>query len=297
MRWSDDGLLYVLFNNKLTVIDPETMESRMVTTAARFELGKDGHLYFTDQATNTILYRIRAGGEIVESPPGTPLPVTNAGFEEALSGGMIPGWASLFAVGSDVNHAVSTDRSFSGGASLKLGDGTRTASVALQSDKIPVTPGKKYTAGVQVYVESGQPGVMLRFFDAGNRTLSTLETHLDESRLAQWQEVTLSGAAPADAAYARLIAVVSRYNMASAYYDDFAFQWKGRNSRKIRMRRFPSRLPCPTRMKPGGSTATQAFGSMLQTARAAALQASRMPPPERCGRIPSGSRGVQHFSR
>ncbi|GIO68901.1 carbohydrate binding domain-containing protein [Paenibacillus cookii] len=227
MRWSDDGLLYVLFNNKLTVIDPETMESRMVTTAARFELGKDGHLYFTDQATNTILYRIRAGGEIVESPPGTPLPVTNAGFEEALSGGMIPGWASLFAVGSDVNHAVSTDRSFSGGASLKLGDGTRTASVALQSDKIPVTPGKKYTAGVQVYVESGQPGVMLRFFDAGNRTLSTLETHLDESRLAQWQEVTLSGAAPADAAYARLIAVVSRYNMASAYYDDFALSVEG----------------------------------------------------------------------
>ncbi len=47
------------------------------------------------------------------------------------------------------------------------------------------------------------------------------------AKLAQWQEVTLSGAAPTDAAYARLIAVVSRYNMASAYYDDFALSVEG----------------------------------------------------------------------
>jgi hypothetical protein len=48
-----------------------------------------------------------------------------------------------------------------------------------------------------------------------------LETHLDESRLAQWQKVTLRGKAPANAAYAKLIAVTSRYNVATAYYDDF----------------------------------------------------------------------------
>lgn len=64
-------------------------------------------------------------------------------------------------------------------------------------------------------------GFMLRLFDSSNATISTLETHLDESRLAQRQKVTLRGKAPANAAYAKLIAVTSRYNVATAYYDDF----------------------------------------------------------------------------
>lgn len=227
IRWSEDGLMYVLFNNKLTVIDPQTLESRTITNAARFELGKDGNIYFTDNATNTIMYRIEVDGEIVEQPPGIPLPVKNPGFEDAVNGAAIPGWTSLFATGSDLSYAVSTDRSSSGSASLKLKDNTRTGSVALQSDKITVEPGKKYTSKVQVYIESGQPGTMLRFFDSSNQTLATQEIHLDESRLAQWQTVTLNATAPDNAAYARLIAVVSRYNMASAYYDDFSLSVEG----------------------------------------------------------------------
>ncbi|WJH32940.1 hypothetical protein N6H14_22225 [Paenibacillus sp. CC-CFT747] len=62
---------------------------------------------------------------------------------------------------------------------------------------------------------------MFRYFDKNNATISTLEIHLDESRLAQWQKVTLRGKAPEGAVYAKLIAVTSRYNISSAYYDDF----------------------------------------------------------------------------
>ncbi|MDQ0887073.1 hypothetical protein QFZ81_002161 [Paenibacillus sp. V4I9] len=216
-----DGLLYVLFNNKLTVIDPQTLEFRTLADTSRFDLGMDGNLYFTDQATNTILYRMKVDGEIVEEPPGIPVSIRNAGLEDTVNNGVIPGWTSLFTTGTDYRFEINGDRSFSGSKSLKIADKLRTASVAVQSDKIPVKPGEEYQAGVNLYIESGQPGFMFRFFGKNNATISTLEIHLDESRLAQWQKVTLKGKAPANAAYASLIAVTSRYNISSAYYDDF----------------------------------------------------------------------------
>lgn len=221
LRWSADGLLYVLFNNKLTVIDPGTLDFRTIADASRFELGTDGNLYMTDAATNTILYRIQVDGEIKEPPAGIPLAVANAGFEEAGTGGTIPGWSPLFAVGSGYNYAVGGDHVYSGGKSLNIKDTLRTASVALQSDKIPVEAGKSYTAGMKIYIQSGQPSFMFRFYSASDAEISTLQVHLDESRLQQWQDIALSGAAPAGAGYARLIAVTTRYNIANAYYDDF----------------------------------------------------------------------------
>ncbi|KWX77103.1 PQQ-binding-like beta-propeller repeat protein [Paenibacillus jilunlii] len=223
LRWSEDGLLYVLFNNKLTVIDPETLEFRTLTDASRFDLGRDGNLYFTDLATNTVLYRIKIDGEIVPEPPGLPLPVNNAGVEQAPEGsGKLPGWTSMFATSGDVYFERSGDKSYAGDYSLHTTDLVRTASVAVQSDPIALSPGKEYSASAQIYIDSGQPGLMFRFYNAEGQTLSTLETHLDESRLHQWQKVTLRGKAPEGAASARIIAVTSRYNISSAYYDDFS---------------------------------------------------------------------------
>ena len=97
-RWSEDGLLYVLFNNKLTVIDPETLEHRTLADTSRFDLHADGNLYFTDMQTNTILYRMEVDGEVIEEPPHTAVPVTNPGFEEELKG-----WSPLFAPGKGVS--------------------------------------------------------------------------------------------------------------------------------------------------------------------------------------------------
>ncbi|MDI4646320.1 hypothetical protein [Cohnella hashimotonis] len=221
LRWSADGLLYVLFNNKLTVVDPKTLDFRTIADASRFELGVDGNLYMTDAATNTILYRIQVDGEIEAPPAGIPLAVANAGFEEAGTAGAVPGWSPMFAVGSGYNYAVGGDRVFSGAKSLNIKDTLRTASVALQSDRIPVEPGKVYTAGMKIFIQSGQPSFMFRFYNASDAEVGTLQVHLDESRLQQWQDVVLSGAAPAGAVYARLIAVTTRYNISDAYYDDF----------------------------------------------------------------------------
>ncbi|MEH7226079.1 hypothetical protein V7112_19880 [Bacillus sp. JJ1566] len=226
LRWSEDGLLYVLFNNKLTVIDPETLESRALTDASRFDLGLDGHVYFTDAQTNTILYRMEVDGEIKEPFPDISVPINNAGFEESGSTNAIPGWSPMFATGNGYTYELSSEKSFTGSYSLKTTDTLRTASVAIISDKIPVIPGEEYEAGVNLYIESGQPGFMFRFYDKNNAEISTLETHLDESRLSQWQQVVLRGKAPANAAYGKLIAVTSRYNIAEAYYDDFTVKVK-----------------------------------------------------------------------
>ncbi|WP_213505798.1 PQQ-binding-like beta-propeller repeat protein [Paenibacillus faecis] len=222
MRWSEDGLLYVLFNNKLTVIDPETLDFRTLTDASRFDLGMDGDLYFTDLATNTVLYRIKIDGEIVPEPPGLPLPVNNAGLEQPEESGKLPGWTSMFATSGDAYFERNGNKSYTGDYSLKTTDLIRTASVAVQSDPIALSPGGEYTASTQIYIESGQPGFMFRFYNAEGQSLSTLETHLDESRLHLWQKVTLRGTAPEGTAYARLIAVTSRYNISTAYYDDFS---------------------------------------------------------------------------
>lgn len=221
LRWSSDGLLYVLFNNKLTVIDPKTLDFRTIADASRFELGVDGNLYITDAATNTILYRIEVDGDIQAPPAGIPLAVANAGFEESGAGGTVPGWSPMFAVGSGYNYTVGENHVASGAKSLNIKDTLRTASVALQSDKIPVEPGTTYTAGMKIYIQSGQPSFMFRFYNASDAETGTLQVHLDESRLQQWQDVALSGAAPAGSVYARLIAVTTRYNIADAYYDDF----------------------------------------------------------------------------
>jgi hypothetical protein len=217
-----------LFNNKLTVIDPETLESRTLADTSRFDLGMDGNLYLTDMQTNTILYRIEVDGDIREPFPNVPLAVNNAGFESPTSGATIPGWSPFFAPGAGYSYEVSGARSRTGGFSLKTTDATRTGSVAVIGDKIPVTPGEEYEAGAHLFIESGQPGLMFRYFDAKNNTVSTLETHLDESRLSQWQRVSLRGKAPANAAYGRFLAVTSRYNIATAYYDDFYVTVKDR---------------------------------------------------------------------
>ena len=226
IRWSEDGLLYVLFNDKLTVIDPDTLESRTLTDAARFDLGWDGNIYFTDWQTNTYLYRIEVDGDIEEPFPDVSIPVSNAGFEEGGTTNNIPGWSPFFAPGNGFSYELTTERSFTGSTSLKTIDTLRTASVAVIGDKVPVIPGETYEAGVNLYIESGQPGIMFRFYDTNNREITTWETHLDESRLAQWQTVTLRGKAPENAAYARFLAVTTRYNIAVAYYDDFYVKMK-----------------------------------------------------------------------
>ena len=75
----------------------------------------------------------------------------------------------LFAPGNGYRYDRGTERSFTGTHSLKITDTLRTASVAVQSDPIPIIPGEEYTAGMNLYIESGQPGFMFRFFDAITR--------------------------------------------------------------------------------------------------------------------------------
>ncbi len=47
LHWGDDGLLYTTVGYNLTVIDPSTLEHKVLDTTALMVIGDDGHLYYT----------------------------------------------------------------------------------------------------------------------------------------------------------------------------------------------------------------------------------------------------------
>ncbi|SDC93357.1 Cohesin domain-containing protein [Paenibacillus sp. UNCCL117] len=158
------------------------------------------------------------------------LPVTNPGFEEPVQGKSIPGWTSMFAVTDAVYYEHSLVRSSSGAGSLKLVDTLTNQSVALMSDKLPVTPGISYTAEAKLFIESGGTASLnLRYFNASDKSVGELPYHADPNKgftRGQWNPVVTTMKAPADAAYARIIAYTTAYSTSTAYYDDIAFRYE-----------------------------------------------------------------------
>ncbi|WP_054955069.1 outer membrane protein assembly factor BamB family protein [Paenibacillus dakarensis] len=58
MEFSKDGLLYALFGTQLIAVDPKTMEHKDIVKAHQFEMGNDGHLYYSNFNQKTQLDRI-----------------------------------------------------------------------------------------------------------------------------------------------------------------------------------------------------------------------------------------------
>ena len=163
----------------------------------------------------------------VESPekeePGL---LANAGFEEPLVDGEIPGWSSFFATtGKEYYYEVTDELSYSGKYSLKIVDLLRNQSVAVISDPVEVTPGEVYAGTAYMYLEANSVASLnLRFYDEEGRQLSEHAIHNETSKgfpVGQFTRVTTpSAAAPENAKYARLIAYTTSYAIATAYYDD-----------------------------------------------------------------------------
>ena len=148
------------------------------------------------------------------------LPIKNPSFEEPMNGDQIPGWTSLFSTNESGYFERTGEKSFSGSYSLKVVDSSRDISVAVISDKVEATPGVEYTGKVRMYVESGNPSLLLRFYDENQVQVGEHVTHTANMPKA-WTEVEVKGTAPEKAKYAAVFALVTRYNMATVYYDDF----------------------------------------------------------------------------
>ncbi|MFC4557989.1 FIMAH domain-containing protein [Virgibacillus kekensis] len=154
-----------------------------------------------------------------DEPPANSIPLLNSDFEEPLADGIIPGWTHAFQESEEHYHEISDERSFSGNSSLKIVDTVRSASVALYSDKIDVEPGVEYMAATRAYTEEGSASFLLRFYDKDGNQVANYANHF-ESMLGQWEEVNTQGVAPENAAYVRIYAYTTSYQVGTVYFDD-----------------------------------------------------------------------------
>jgi len=230
LRWGTDGLLYTDLYGKLTIVHPETLEFvDLGISTALFTLGDDHNIYYAD---STKLMKITVnpgenpGGPVDPEDPPVEEPtssVFNGSFERPVVNGVIPGWSQFFDdLLPGTSYSVSDERAFTGNYSLKVIDTSASAPVAIVSDPIAIIPGEQYTATVQLFLEQGRGSFMARFYDeTGKQTGGDLIQHVQTGQGA-WQQVTVSGTAPANAKTIRVFASISlAWTTNGAFYDDF----------------------------------------------------------------------------
>ncbi|WP_309120250.1 cohesin domain-containing protein [Paenibacillus sp.] len=219
LRWGTDGLLYTDLYGKLTVVDPDTLEfDSLGINTPLFTIGDDNDIYY---ASSTKLMKIPVTQRSAEPPAEPALNVFNGSFERPLSGGAIPGWSNILAPSANTSFSLSEEQAFSGSHSLKVTDTMTNESIAVGSEPIPVLPNEAYTASVQLYIDAGRTSFLARFYDAnGVQTGGDLIQHVTTG-LDQWQEIKLTGTAPANAATIRVFASVSLLYTTTSYYDHF----------------------------------------------------------------------------
>ena len=87
------------------------------------------------------------------------------------------------------------------------------------SNPVPVTAGEKYMLNTQLFIESGRTSVTLRFYDEGLNQLASFSENIQTGQGA-WQDIAVSGEAPKNAAYARILLSCSQLWITDAYYDN-----------------------------------------------------------------------------
>ncbi|GGH10460.1 cohesin domain-containing protein [Paenibacillus segetis] len=236
-RWGEDGLLYIGLANRMTVVDTATMEHRSLTPS-NFEmkfmtLAKDaeGHeqIYYTD---DTKLMMIP-----ISESTSTKTSVRNGCFEEPLNAdGSIPGWSNAYTT-TVTEFSLSSEQSYCGepGQSLKVIDTAQGSpgTGSYLSDPIPVVRSGEYTASAKLYIEQGliegtrtdDSGIILYFYDkSGTRISTAAGTVIKGMPQKEWVDISATGVAPEQAAFARIAMYSSAWNMMIGYYDHVTFE-------------------------------------------------------------------------
>ncbi|SDD65306.1 Carbohydrate binding domain-containing protein [Paenibacillus sp. UNCCL117] len=224
LRWGTDGLLYTDLYGKLTIVNPLTMEHRSLgINTPLFTLGDDGNMYYAD-STHLMMIPVTPGNNGGPVVPETN--VYNGSFEMELVNGQAPGWSLLSQPSANTSYSYSSEQASGGTRSLKITDTSTTESILVGSDPIAILPGESYNASAKLYIDTGRTSFLFRFYDAdGKQTGSDLVTHISTG-LKTWQDVQLTGKAPANAKTARVFASVSLLYTTTSYYDDFQLTGK-----------------------------------------------------------------------
>jgi WD40 repeat protein len=225
MRWGTDGLLYTDLYGKLTVFNTKTLEFQDLGVSSQlFTLGNDNHIYYI-QGTKLYKIKVTQGDNSDDDANEPESAVFNGSFEKPVVGGVIPGWSLFFDnPSSNVSYEVTNAKAFSGSYSLKVVDNSTAEPIALISDPIDILPGETYTTSVHMFIETGRGSLLARFYDENGTQVGTDMVNHVQTGQGAWQQVTVSGTAPANAKTIRVFASISQGWTGTIYYDDFDVQ-------------------------------------------------------------------------
>jgi len=148
--------------------------------------------------------------------------VINAGFEESVVDGVIPGWTQIFGVGKDGSITVDSSQKYKGNNSLKIDDKDSTDYFGVESVKLAVDAGSEYSVSSAVYIAGGSIQMQLRFYDSANKTIKTAvhDANFQGTPINVWQTISLSAVAPAGAAAISIVLVSAKNGKGVSYWDD-----------------------------------------------------------------------------
>ncbi|MEF3305730.1 hypothetical protein PV407_21515 [Paenibacillus sp. GYB003] len=148
------------------------------------------------------------------------VPIVNAGFEQQVVGGVIPGWRQTYGNGvTTATYGISSAAKHTGSFSLRLDDGSATAALGLESDRFPVTAGIHYSASAMFQVERGRLAIYLQFFNAAGTRIGNTSGWVDPAEGA-WIAGSVSGMAPAEAVTGSVLLYSSSTGQGAGYVDD-----------------------------------------------------------------------------
>lgn len=147
-----------------------------------------------------------------------PLSLTNPGFEDGMEG-----WTLV--VGSQDQVTIDSTIVSEGLKSLKIADTSKSASYMVESNKIAVNEGYKYTAAAKFYQKgrtAGYANISLVFYNADHALIpispvaEATATYLNNA----WTDLSVSRNAPDGAAYVSIrLATTTSYVSEGAYFD------------------------------------------------------------------------------
>lgn len=147
------------------------------------------------------------------------IPLPNAGFEQPLHNGDIPSWQRIFnSSDPSASYGLSDTVAYEGLHSLRLDDGSVTASVAIESDPFPVSAGLAYKAAAMMRVERDRLAIYLRFFDAAGVKIADAQSWYSGSG-NNWFTASVSGIAPEQAITGTVLFYSSGKEKGAGYVD------------------------------------------------------------------------------
>lgn len=152
-----------------------------------------------------------------QTATAAPPAVANPGFEEPVTGGVIPGWRQTF--GTTPAFTVVGDPVRSGSWSVRLVDATATESSGLQSDRFAITAGLSYRVTVAANIQSGSAQIYGYFYNAAGTQVGSAST-IVRGTAGTWALNSLALTAPAGSTHASVMLYSPMATITTAYFDD-----------------------------------------------------------------------------